>query len=78
MTNLLNEDKVISEQGATLPHIINEHKDNCLEENQFSSAKEYMQKVMYHVPLYKLYKVVASCLYEEGALFCPVLVKIIN
>ena len=37
-----------------------------------------MQKVMYHVPLYKLYKVVASCLYEEGALFCPVLVKIID
>ena len=28
-----------------------EHKKWRLEENQFSSAKEYMRKVMYQVPL---------------------------
>lgn len=37
-----------------------------------------MSKVMYQVPLYKLYKVVASCQFEEDAEFCPVLVKIID
>ena len=37
-----------------------------------------MMKVIYEVPLNKLYKVVASCAYEEGADFCPVLVKIID
>ena len=37
-----------------------------------------MRKVSYHVPLSKLYEVVASCLYEEGAKFCPILIKINN
>jgi len=37
-----------------------------------------MEKVMYSVPLNKLYKVVASCQYNENSDFCPVLVKIIN
>lgn len=37
-----------------------------------------MRKVVYQVPLNKLYKIVASCLYEEGAQFCPVLVKIMD
>ena len=55
-----------------------EHRTWRLEENQFSSAKEYMRKVMYQVPLNKLYKVIASCQYEEGADFCPVLVKIVD
>ena len=55
-----------------------EHKNWRLEENQFSSAKEYMRKVMYQVPLNKLYKVIASCQYEEEAKFCPVLVKIVD
>ena len=35
-----------------------------------------MANVMYSVPLSKLYQVVASCQYNEGAEFCPVLVKI--
>ena len=55
-----------------------EHVKWRLEDNQFSSAKEYMRKVMYEVPLSKLYKVVASCQYEEDAKYCPVLVKIID
>ena len=33
---------------------------------------------MYSVPLDKLYQVIASCQYNEGAIFCPVLVKIID
>ena len=37
-----------------------------------------MRYVEYAVPLKKLYKVVASCLFEEGAKFCPVLIKIEN
>ena len=37
-----------------------------------------MDKVMYEIPLEKLYKVIASCQYEEGSDFCPVLVKIID
>jgi hypothetical protein len=44
--------------------------------NQCRTAKEYMQKVMYEVPLNKLYQVVASCNYNENSLFCPVLLKI--
>ena len=55
-----------------------QHKEWSLEKNQFSNAKQYMRKVMYEVPLNKLYKVIASCLYEEDAKFCPVLVKIID
>ena len=37
-----------------------------------------MKSSMFQVPLSKLYKVVASCNYNEDNLFCPVLVKIIN
>ena len=37
-----------------------------------------MTKVRYQVPLNKLYKVVASCMYEEYASFCPVLIKIVD
>ena len=37
-----------------------------------------MDMVMYEIPLEKLYKVVASCQYQEGSDFCPVLVKIID
>ena len=31
---------------------------------------------MYQVPLSRLYQIMASCQYDEGAKFCPVLVKI--
>ena len=37
-----------------------------------------MKKVMYYVPLDKLYKVIASCQYTENSDFCPVLVKIVD
>ena len=37
-----------------------------------------MKGVMYQVPLNKLYKVVASCNYNENGRFCPVLVKIMD
>ena len=35
-----------------------------------------MDKIAYHVPLDKLYEIIASCLFEEGVKFCPVLIKI--
>lgn len=35
-----------------------------------------MDKIAYHVPLEKLYEIVACCQFEEGAKFCPVLIKI--
>ena len=37
-----------------------------------------MNKVMYSVPLNKLYQVMASCQYNEDSEFCPVLVKIVD
>ena len=37
-----------------------------------------MKGVMYSVPLNKLYKVVASCNFNENAPFCPVLVQIMD
>ena len=37
-----------------------------------------MKEVMFSVPLSKLYKVIGSCNYNEDALFCPVLVEIID
>ena len=37
-----------------------------------------MQKVMYQVPLDKLYQIVASCQFNDYEDFCPVLIKIID
>ena len=37
-----------------------------------------MKEVMFKVPLNKLYKLVASCYYNEFGNFCPVLVKIVD
>ena len=37
-----------------------------------------MKKVMYSVPLNKLYKIMASCQFNEDALYCPVLVEIVD
>ena len=37
-----------------------------------------MKAVMYSVPLSKLYRVVASCQYNENGEFCPVLVEIVD
>lgn len=46
--------------------------------NQCSNSKDFMKKVMYSVPLNKLYEVLASCQFNENADFCPVLVKIVD
>ena len=37
-----------------------------------------MKEVMFKVPLNKLYKLIASCYYNEFGNFCPVLVKIVD
>ena len=37
-----------------------------------------MRNVMNQAPIKKLYKVIASCNYNENADFCPVLVEIID
>ncbi len=42
------------------------------------SSKDFMNNVMFKVPLHELYKVIASCNYNEENYFCPVLVKIID
>ena len=47
-------------------------------DNQCKNSKDFMKKVMYYVPLDKLYKVIASCQYTENSDFCPVLVKIVD
>ena len=54
------------------------HKVNNIESMQFRTSKEFVKAAMYSVPLNKLYEVVASCQYSEGADFCPVLVKVID
>ena len=59
-------------------HYKNIHWENAPENIQCRSSEEYMQKVMYKVPLNKLYKVFASCNYNERSLYCPVLVKIMD
>jgi len=37
-----------------------------------------MKKVMYSVPLDKLYRIISSCEYNEKGVFCPVIVEIID
>ena len=54
------------------------HAANQLEENQCKTSKDFMEKVMYRVPLNMLYKVVASCQYNEKGIFCPVLIQVVN
>lgn len=54
------------------------HNRMKLSENQAKTAKDYMQQVMYSVPLNQLYKLMASCNYNENADFCPVLVRIMD
>ena len=54
------------------------HKATELKSSQCNSAKDYMRSVMYTVPLSELYKVVASCNYNEENEFCPVLVRIVD
>ena len=70
------EDETI--KGKSLQDIMNAHKEHALENMQFDTAKDFMKEVMFSVPLHKLYKVIGSCNYNEDALFCPVLVEIID
>ena len=64
--------------NSTLEQIEKAHKDNSLLGNQYKSAKEFMRHVKDQAPLNKLYKVIASCNYNEDGDFCPVLVEIID
>ena len=65
-------------EGANLADIRRKHEAYKLKSNQFSTAKDFMDKVMFSVPLNKLYQVIGSCNYNEDAEFCPVLVEIID
>ena len=65
-------------EGAKLKDIESYHERYQLKNAQFRTAKDFMEKVMFSVPLSKLYKVVSSCNYNEDATFCPVLVEIID
>ena len=56
--------------------ILAAHAANSMDSNTITSAKDLMQKVMYQVPLSRLYSILASCQYDSGSEFCPVLVKI--
>ena len=68
------------EAEETLRLIKRAHRKNDLsdERNMCNTAREYMQKIAYHVQLDQLYEFHSSCLFEEGAQFCPVLIKIID
>ena len=70
--------ELLTLQGAMLPEMMTAHEDNSLENCQFRSTSEFMNKVRYQVPLNELYEVQASCNYDEDGSFCPVLVKIID
>ena len=54
------------------------HADNRLEHNQFTTSKEMLNALKFSVPLDKLYKVVASCNYNQANLYCPVIVEVID
>jgi hypothetical protein len=70
--------ELLTLQGAMLPEMMTAHEENSLENCQFRSTSEFMNKVRYQVPLNELYEVQASCNYDEDGSFCPVLVKIID
>ena len=46
--------------------ITEQHFENGMEMQQPKSAKDFMKKVMYEVPLNKLYEVVFSPSYQEA------------
>ena len=64
--------------NADLDTIEYAHKVNNIESNQFRTSKDFVKAAMYSVPLNKLYEVIASCQYNETAMFCPVLVKVVD
>ena len=61
---------------ASVDHMKASHAKNSIHKNDIRSAKSFMQNIQYKVPLKKLYKVLASCQYNENGEFCPVLVEI--
>ena len=61
---------------ASQEHMKAAHANNSIHTNEIRSAKEFMQNIQYRIPLKKLYKVLASCQYNEKGDFCPVLVEI--
>lgn len=78
-----------SQQDGLLPHkmlshdemfnkILKAHEKNDLEQSQCDTAKQYMDRIAYQVPLDQLYQIIACCQFEEGAPFCPVLIKIMD
>ena len=56
------------------------HLDHQLQRSNenMRESKDYIDKVMFKVPLSKLYKVIASCQFNEKGYFCPVLVQIMD
>ena len=56
--------------------MIQAHENNSLDNTYMRSAKEFMQKVQYKVPLKGLYKVLASCNYNESSHYSPVILEI--
>ena len=61
-------DSVVNPEGVnvslnkpSLNHMRSAHDNNSIDKTEIRSAKEFMNKVQYRVPLKKLYKVVASC-----------------
>ena len=65
-------------KDAEMEEILKQHEQHQLQDNQCRTSKQFMKKVMYSVPLDKLYKVIASCQYNDHGEFCPVLCKIID
>ena len=61
-----------------LSKIKKSHEENTLLESQCKSAKEYLRKIRFEVPLDDLYQVSSSCQYDENSEFCPVLVEAKN
>lgn len=56
------------------------HKKNQLKvlNEKMTSSEAFMEHVMYKVPLKELYKVIASCQFNEQGKFCPVLVELVH
>ena len=65
-------------KGTDLAFIKKAHMDNDPKTSHCNKSSEFMNKVMYSMPLNQLYEVIASCNYDEKSNFCPVLIHIKN
>ena len=74
------ESQKAEEEDEDMDVITKAHLDWSLnkDQNQFSTSTKFLKKVMFKVPLDKLYKLIASCQYNDESDFCPVLVKIVD